>query len=203
VAMPEESVVTAMVFMPLLNVPDAPDAGAVNVTLTPGTGLPAASVTVTERSVPNTVLTTADCGVVPEPAVIPVGTCTTGKLTVPLVAEAAAPPPDAVAAFVVVGLSAVAGTATTILITLNDDPPVTAWLMVQVAVSVPEQVQPVPLTDAAVNPAGSVSVTVVTPEVTVDNAAVFDTVTVSVPPVAPCVKVPLYPSLTPSSGRTI
>jgi hypothetical protein len=38
---------------------------------------------------------------------------------------------------------------------------------------------------------GSVSVTVVVPEVVLDATPVFDTVTVSVPPVTPCVKVPL------------
>jgi hypothetical protein len=68
---------------------------------------------------------------------------------------------------------------------------------------VPEQLQPAPLRDAAVKPVGSVSVTVVVPEVTLDAPAVFDTVMVSVPPVCPCVNVPLDPSLTPKTGSTI
>ena len=38
---------------------------------------------------------------------------------------------------------------------------------------------------------GSVSVTVVVPPVELVAPAVFDTVTVSMPPVTPCVKVPL------------
>jgi hypothetical protein len=149
-AMPEALVVTAIVFVELLKVPDAPDTGAVNVTLAPLTRTPAASVTVTENGVPNAVLMAADCGEVPEPAVTVAGTCTTGKLTVPLVAEALAVPPEAVAALVTVGLGAFAGTATPIPIALKDAPPATACVLVQVTAFVPEQLQPLPLKDATV-----------------------------------------------------
>ena len=50
----------------------APEVGAVNVTVTPLTGLLAASFTVTCNSAPKTVVTAADCGV-PPVAVIDVG----------------------------------------------------------------------------------------------------------------------------------
>jgi hypothetical protein len=147
--MPEASVGTVIVFVELLKVPDAPNAGAVNVTLAPLTAFPAASFTVTESAVPKAVLMAADCGEVPEPAVMLVGTCTTGKLTVPLVAGALALPPEAVAALVVVGLGAFAGTFTTIPIALKDAPPATACVLVQVTAFVPEQLQPLPLKVAA------------------------------------------------------
>jgi hypothetical protein len=45
----------------LLNLPDAPEAGAVNVTFTPGMG-PATSLTVTARGLANKVLIATDCG---------------------------------------------------------------------------------------------------------------------------------------------
>ena len=199
-AMPEALVGTVIAFVELLNVPDAPEVGAVNVTLTPLTGFPAASFTVTESAVANAVLMAADCGEVPEPAVMPYGTCTTGKDTVLLVAEEAAPPPEAVAALVTVGLGALLGTATVISISLKDAPPATACVLVQVIELFPEQLQPVPLTEKVVKPVGSVSVTVVVPEVVLDAPAVFDTVTVSVPPDCPCVNVPLWPSVTLKVG---
>lgn len=193
-----------IVFVELLNLPDAPEAGAVNVTLAPLTVFPAASFTVTESAVPKAVLIAVDCGDVPEPAVILAGTCTTGKDTVPLVAEAVAPPPEAVAVLLTVGLTAVVGTDTPILITLKDAPPATACVLEQDTAFVPEQLQPVlPLKDAALNPVGNVSVTVVVPEVVLDALPVFDTVTVSVPPICPCVNVPLYPSLTLKTGSTV
>ena len=47
-AMPDELVITVIVFVLLLKVPLAPVAGAVNVTLTPGTGLLDASFTITD-----------------------------------------------------------------------------------------------------------------------------------------------------------
>jgi hypothetical protein len=149
-ATPDALVVTVIVFVELLNVPDAPEAGAVNVTLTPLTVFPAASFTVTESAVPNAVLMAVDCGDVPEPAIMLAGTCTTGKDTVPLVAEALAPPPEAVATLVVVGLGAPAGTVTLMLIILKNAPPATACVLVQVIALEPEQLQPVPLKDAAV-----------------------------------------------------
>jgi hypothetical protein len=71
-AMPEAFVATMIVAVPLLNTPDAPLPGAVNVTFTPATGLLPASRTVTASALANAVLTTADCGVVPALAVIDV-----------------------------------------------------------------------------------------------------------------------------------
>src|SRR5258707_12110898 len=57
------ALVTA-VFAPPANVPLAPVcAGAVNVTVTPGTGFPLPSVTVAANAVPKTVLIAALCGV--------------------------------------------------------------------------------------------------------------------------------------------
>ena len=67
--------------------------------------------------------------------------------------------------------------------------------------SKPEQLQPLPLKDAAVKLAGSVSVTVVVPEVATEP--IFETNTVSVPPVCPCVNVPLCPSLTLRTGSAV
>jgi hypothetical protein len=69
-ATPDAFVAAVIVIVLLLNTPDAPDAGAVNVTFTPGTALPPASFTVTARAFANAVLTVADCGVVPAFAVI-------------------------------------------------------------------------------------------------------------------------------------
>src|SRR5207244_5417968 len=54
----------------LLNTPEAPDPGAVNVTFTPETGLLPASFTVTASAFAKAVLIVADCGVVPAFAVI-------------------------------------------------------------------------------------------------------------------------------------
>jgi hypothetical protein len=54
----------------LLNAPEAPEPGAVNVTFTPDTGLLPASFTVTARALAKAVLIVADCGVVPAFAVI-------------------------------------------------------------------------------------------------------------------------------------
>src|SRR5712692_9275749 len=54
----------------LLNTPDAPEPGAVNVTFTPLTGLFPASFTVTASALANAVLIVADCGVVPAFTVI-------------------------------------------------------------------------------------------------------------------------------------
>ena len=200
-ATPEALAVTVIVFVELLNAPDAPEMGAVNVTLTPLTGTAAASFTVTESAVPKAVLMAVDCGDVPEPAVMVAGVCTTVRETVPLVADALAPPPEAVAALVAVVVGAFAGTVTLMLITSKDAPLPTACVLEQDTAFVPEQLQPVPLKDAAAKPVGSVSVTVVVPEVAAEP--VFDTVTVSVPPVCPCVNVPLYPSLTLKTGSVV
>lgn len=62
IAIPEEFV-TAVLFPPA-NVPLAPDGGAVNVTVTPGTRFPPTSVTVADNGLPNAVLIFAPC---PEP----------------------------------------------------------------------------------------------------------------------------------------
>jgi hypothetical protein len=51
------------VFTPPANVPLAPVAGAVNVTVTPDTGLPPLSFTVATSGAPNAVLIAALCGV--------------------------------------------------------------------------------------------------------------------------------------------
>jgi len=72
-AMPDALVATMIVAVLLLNLPDAPEPGAVNVTFTPGTGLLPASFTVTASAFANAVLIVADCGVVPAFAVIEAG----------------------------------------------------------------------------------------------------------------------------------
>jgi len=72
-ATPDEFVATTIVAVLLLNTPDAPDPGVVNVTFTPETGLFPASFTVTARAFGKAVLTVADCGVVPAFAVIDAG----------------------------------------------------------------------------------------------------------------------------------
>src|SRR6266446_3225681 len=67
-ATPDAFVATTIVAVLLLNTPDAPDPGAVNVTFTPLTGLLPASFTATALA--KAVLIVADCGVVPAFAVI-------------------------------------------------------------------------------------------------------------------------------------
>lgn len=62
-----------IVFVELLNVPDAPEAGAVKVTLAPDTGLLPKSFTVTAGALAKAVPTAADCGVVPESAAMDEG----------------------------------------------------------------------------------------------------------------------------------
>src|SRR4029077_19488508 len=69
-ATPDAFVATTIVAVLLLNTPEAPDPGAVNVTFTPETGLLPASFTVTASALAKAVLTVADCGVVPAFAVI-------------------------------------------------------------------------------------------------------------------------------------
>ncbi len=69
-AIPDALVATVIVVVLLLNRPDAPDPGALNVTFTPETGLLPASLTVTAKAFANAVLMVADCGVVPAFAVI-------------------------------------------------------------------------------------------------------------------------------------
>src|SRR3984893_13570400 len=64
-ATPDAFVATTIVAVPLLNLPEAPAPGAVNVTFTPETGLLPASFTVTARALAKAVLMAADCGVVP------------------------------------------------------------------------------------------------------------------------------------------
>ena len=59
-ATPEAFVATVMAAVPLLKAPDAADPGAVNVTLTPDTGLLPASLTVTARAFAKAMLTVAD-----------------------------------------------------------------------------------------------------------------------------------------------
>ncbi len=69
-ATPDALVATVIVVVLLLNTPDAPLPGAVNVTFTPATGLLPASLTVTASALAKAVLIVADCGVVPAFAVI-------------------------------------------------------------------------------------------------------------------------------------
>ena len=69
-AIPEAFVATVMVCVLLLNLPEAPEPGAVNVTFTPDTALPIESDTVTASGFANAVLTVVDCGVVPGFAVM-------------------------------------------------------------------------------------------------------------------------------------
>jgi hypothetical protein len=59
-ATPEAFVATAIVWVLLLKIPDAPAEGAVKVTLTPGTGLFPTSLTVTASAFANAVLMVAD-----------------------------------------------------------------------------------------------------------------------------------------------
>ena len=75
-ATPAAFVATVIVAVLLLNTPEAPEPGAVNVTFTPETGLLPASFTVTASAVGKAVLTVIDCGVVPAFAVIEPGTPT-------------------------------------------------------------------------------------------------------------------------------
>ena len=69
-AIPEALVATVIVAVELLNMPLAPEPGAVKVTFTPDTGLLPASFTVTARAVAKAVLIVALCGVVPALAVM-------------------------------------------------------------------------------------------------------------------------------------
>ena len=83
-AAPDAFVATVIVAVLLLKIPDAPDPGAVNVTLTPLTGLFPASRTVAWSGVANAVLIVALCGV-PAVGVIETGGPVTVKFT-PLLA---------------------------------------------------------------------------------------------------------------------
>src|SRR5207245_5849093 len=69
-ATPDAFVATTIVPVLLLNTPEDPAPGAVNVTFTPETGLLPASFTVTASAFAKAVLIVADCGVVPAFAVI-------------------------------------------------------------------------------------------------------------------------------------
>lgn len=91
-ATPDAFVVTVIVTVLLLKMPDAPVAGAVNVTLFPEIGLLRASLIVTERALVNAVLIVADCGVVPALAVMEAAAPTlfvSEKFTVVRLAEVA------------------------------------------------------------------------------------------------------------------
>ena len=70
VAMPDPLVVTEIAAVPLLNMPDAPLPGAVNVTFTPARGLFPASLIVTAKAFAKAALIAALCGVEPGLAVI-------------------------------------------------------------------------------------------------------------------------------------
>ena len=62
VAMPDALVIPVIVAVLFANVPDAPEAGAVKVTLTPSTGLSATFVTNADSGLANVSPTVADCG---------------------------------------------------------------------------------------------------------------------------------------------
>ena len=72
VASPEALVVVVVAGVVLAKAPLGPEAGAVKVTVTPGTGLPALSLTVACRAVAKAAPTVALCGV-PLAAVIEAG----------------------------------------------------------------------------------------------------------------------------------
>ena len=69
-ARPHPVVTTVILAVVLLNTPDGPFGGAVNVTLIPDTGLPPASFTLTPSALAKAVLSAALCGVAPALGVI-------------------------------------------------------------------------------------------------------------------------------------
>jgi hypothetical protein len=86
-AVPVESVTAVAVVNPLTNIPLAPLAGAVNVTVTFGTGFPSPSFTSACNAVAKLVNTTVVCGVVPvEGAIDPgaPGVFVSAKLAAPV-----------------------------------------------------------------------------------------------------------------------
>ena len=90
-AIPDALVATVIVAVPLLNVPVAPEPGAVNATFTPDVGLLPASLTVTANALANAVPIVAGCGVVPALAVIePAGVVALVSAKLTLVNPAAA-----------------------------------------------------------------------------------------------------------------
>src|SRR5580698_1046066 len=107
------------------NVPLGPVCGgAVNVTMTPGTPIPPASLIVTPSRVPKGAPTFAVCGVVFELAAMVEGTWTTGTPVALPDALAMAEAPDAVAIFDN-AVGAEAGMFTIIVSWGNELPPVT------------------------------------------------------------------------------
>ena len=73
---PFDPVVAVMVVEPLEKVPDAPEVGALKVTLAPGTGSPCESVTLATSGDPKALCTVADCGE-PDTSVTEAGAPTT------------------------------------------------------------------------------------------------------------------------------
>src|SRR4051812_35484279 len=71
--MPDTFVPTVIVDVALLNLPDAPEAGAVKITFTPGSGVPLASRTVTASAFAKRVFTVVCWGVVPPLATLEAG----------------------------------------------------------------------------------------------------------------------------------
>src|ERR1700722_17956474 len=65
VAVPLRAVTIVIAGVPLLNLPEGLEAGAVKVTLAAATGVPSLSTTVTSSGVENAVLMLVICGVVP------------------------------------------------------------------------------------------------------------------------------------------
>ena len=61
VAWPPDALVAVVVAVEFANVPEAPLEGAVNVTVTPGTAFPWASLTIATSGLANAAPTVADC----------------------------------------------------------------------------------------------------------------------------------------------
>lgn len=153
VAIPEEFVVAVVLAPPPAKVPLAPEPGALNVTVTPGTGLLAASFTMAARFVPKATPACVVCGV-PAFGWTDAGTWVTVTESGVEFAELKAPAPDAVAVFETV-VGDVFGTFTVKVSTGNEFPPLTmstASVQVTVMVVVPEceQLQFVPELEANV-----------------------------------------------------
>lgn len=148
VAIPVELVLTVVVFVLLANLPLAPDAGAVNVTGTFGTGLLPASLTVTTRELAKAVFTGA-LWLLPPVIVMVAGTWVTWTVSVLDEAEEEAPPPDADAEFVTL-VGDAAGTFTVSASGGKLEVAVTTLEFVQLIAFVPLQDQFVPVPDARV-----------------------------------------------------
>jgi hypothetical protein len=154
VAMPEESVVTRATVLPSGQVPLGPADGALNVTITPATGIPEAVLTVTWNGVGKTVPAGVDC----PPPVAEVTRGTPLRMFVVSDAETTSvtPPPVTVATFTS-GEEAFNATLTVAVIGGKLCP---ARRLSVRAQPEPEQTHPVPDMELKVIPAGTFSRTV-------------------------------------------